>query len=56
MIYIQYLDYSVFLGARGIIDWFLDYHEIPKLPKDEEFPLKPFPNPIMLGCAFVSLI
>ncbi|CAO1427030.1 unnamed protein product [Diamesa tonsa] len=41
-----------FLGARGIIDWFLDYHELPKLPKDEEFPLKPFPNPIMLGCAF----
>ncbi|CAO1428320.1 unnamed protein product [Diamesa serratosioi] len=41
-----------FFGSRGVIDWFLDFHELSKLPKDIEVPLKPFPNPIMLGCAF----
>lgn len=40
-------------GTRGIIDWFLDFHEVPKLSQNTgENDLKPFPNPIMLGCAF----
>lgn len=35
-----------------MIDWYLDFHELPKLAKDIRNDLKPFPNPIMLGCAF----
>lgn len=41
------------LGSRGVIDWFMDFQELPKLPKDIEHNLKPFPNPVMLGAAFV---
>lgn len=39
-------------GTRGVIDWLLNFHELEKLEDDQENPLRPFPNPIMLGCAF----
>lgn len=35
-----------------MIDWYLDFHELPKLEDDIKHNLEPFPNPIMLGCAF----
>lgn len=35
-----------------MIDWYLDFHELPKLNDDIDNNLRPFPNPIMLGCAF----
>lgn len=38
--------------SRGAFDWYLVYHTFERyLPKDVD-ELKPFPNPIMLGCAF----
>ncbi|CAG9810978.1 unnamed protein product [Chironomus riparius] len=39
-------------GFRGVIDWHLNYYELPKLKDDLENPIRPFPNPIMLGCGF----
>jgi polypeptide N-acetylgalactosaminyltransferase len=44
--------FSIILGTRGFIDWYLDFHEGEKLPEDCIDNLKPFRNPIMLGCAF----
>lgn len=39
-------------GSRGGFDWMLIYKHFPRyLPKGVD-PLKPFPTPIMLGCAF----
>ncbi|CAG9809706.1 unnamed protein product [Chironomus riparius] len=35
--------------TRGVIDWTWIFHEISQELKD---PIKPFPTPIMLGCAF----
>ncbi|KAG5682637.1 hypothetical protein PVAND_011976 [Polypedilum vanderplanki] len=58
---IDYFHYETFaylpnqefnFGTRGIIDWYLDFHEVPKLKVDQLENLRPFPNPIMLGCAF----
>ncbi|CRL04923.1 CLUMA_CG017981, isoform A [Clunio marinus] len=43
---------SNFQGSRGVIDWYLDFQELPKLPNDQMNDLKPYPNPIMLGAAF----
>lgn len=48
-----YLDgQESFQGSRGVIDWYMDFHELPKLPDDAKHDLRPFPNPIMLGAAF----
>jgi polypeptide N-acetylgalactosaminyltransferase len=58
---VDYIHYETFAympdqqfnyGTRGIIDWYLDFHEVKKLKADQIDNLKPFPNPIMLGCAF----
>lgn len=35
-----------------MIDWYMDFHEVPKLPADSAKDLNPFANPIMLGAAF----
>jgi polypeptide N-acetylgalactosaminyltransferase len=39
-------------GSRGAIDWWLVYHMIPRNITDDIDLAKPFPIPIMLGCAF----
>lgn len=49
-------DFSMYgnkkFGNRGAFDWHLVYHTFDRyLPEDVD-PLEPFPNPIMLGCAF----
>lgn len=37
---------------RGAFDWELTYHQFSRKVPDGINKLKPFPNPIMLGCAF----
>lgn len=37
---------------RGGIDWQLTYHHFPRYLPTNSSPIAPFPNPIMLGCAF----
>lgn len=32
-------------GSRGIFDWKLVYHSLPKLPEDRVNPIKPSKNP-----------
>jgi polypeptide N-acetylgalactosaminyltransferase len=39
-------------GSRGVFDWFLIYHWLPRRPEDLINPEKPAPLPVMLGCAF----
>ena len=39
-------------GSRGGIDWWLVYHMFPRYQSQDIDPVKPFPTPIMLGCAF----
>lgn len=39
-------------GSRGAFDWFLIYHNFERYLPEGVDPLKPFPNPVMLGCAF----
>ena len=44
--------YSFIPASRGIFDWHFLYKEIKLRPDDEKDPVKPFPLPVMLGCAF----
>lgn len=39
-------------GTRGAIDWSLIYRNFERYLPAGVDPLRPFPNPIMLGCAF----
>lgn len=39
-------------GTRGSIDWMLIYRHFPRYLPDGGDVLKPFPVPVMLGCAF----
>lgn len=39
-------------GSRGGIDWSLIYHNFDRFIPEGVDAAKPFPNPIMLGCAF----
>ncbi|CAG9810900.1 unnamed protein product [Chironomus riparius] len=40
------------IGDRGAIDWELIYRRFMRTIPDGVNPLKPYPNPIMLGCGF----
>lgn len=40
------------IGFRGGIDWMLIYRHFDRYLPNGTDPLKPFPTPIMLGCAF----
>lgn len=39
-------------GGRGGIDWTLVFHTFPRYLPEYVDPIRPFPTPIMLGCAF----
>lgn len=39
-------------GSRGIFDWNLIYHWLPRRPEDLIHPEKPAPQPVMLGAVF----
>lgn len=39
-------------ATRGIFDWRFVYKELSVRPEDTKDPVKPFPIPVMLGCAF----
>lgn len=38
--------------TRGAFDWRFEYKELKLRPEDAKDPVKPFPIPVMLGCAF----
>jgi polypeptide N-acetylgalactosaminyltransferase len=39
-------------GSRGGIDWWLVWHTFTRYLPEHVSPIKPFPTPVMLGCAF----
>lgn len=48
----QTFEFQYIPATRGVFDWRFVYKELKLRPEDEKDPVKPFPLPVMLGCAF----
>ena len=48
----QTFEFNYIPATRGVFDWNFLYKELRLRPEDEKDPVKPYPLPVMLGCAF----